>query len=89
MTSSSSGTSSPCKSKMDCEVVCSRPNKCVLNYQLEKKHPITFLKMKKEKRKRNKKSKMEGGFMGSRITGAFINYQQKKLGKNNIFALEK
>lgn len=32
---------------------------------------------------------MEGGFMGSRITGAFINYQQKKLGKNNIFALEK
>lgn len=32
---------------------------------------------------------MEGGFMGSRITGAFKNYQQKKLGKNNIFALEK
>jgi len=74
---------------MDCEVVCSRPNKRVLDYQLEKKHPITFLKKEKENEIKRERWRVTSWVRGSRITGAFINYQQQKLGKNNIFALEK
>jgi hypothetical protein len=50
MSSSSNGTSSPCKSKVDGEVIGSRPTGCVFDYQSEEKEKIIYYQ-KREKKK--------------------------------------